>query len=545
MVPEVLLAHYDVDVAHTRHVANLSLAIFDTVQKKCDLPTKARYLLEIGALLHDIGLTTDPANHNIVGRDIILSTELDGLDEDQRAIVACMVAFHRKKVRPETEPAYLRLGKKNRHLALCLAALLRVADGLDYSHTQTTIINECIIQSDHITLVVVGSHSEGNCARASKKADLWHKILPYPLNVVHGTQATEEVSATTTAMTDSLQPPTIDTPSEAATGNTIPLDAALPPGEVKASDTSPPQTHHNDTLAEVGRRLLRRHMQRLLREELGARADKDIEAVHEMRVATRRMRAILPLLEAIAPQKTANTFRKRIKTIAQDLAGVRDCDVFLQQVQGYRAALPETDRPALEILTTAIQREREVARAHMLIDLDSQRYATFKRDFAAFITDNASGWNRTTRICDRAGSTIWQRYEELRVYETSIALDMETLSNLPEEQDVILHNMRIAGKRLRYVLEIFSEQAGDKATIALAPLVELQDCLGLIQDVAVAKAFVANLEADNEEEQAALAAYVASREADRKHQLALLPKLWQTMTSKTYRRKLMDVIIAL
>jgi CHAD domain-containing protein len=536
MIPEQLLTQHAVDVAHTRHVAALSLALFDVVQKRCDLPGKARPLMEVGALLHDVGMTADPPNHNITGRDIILDTDLDGMDEDQRAIIACMVAFHRKKVRPEAEPAYLRLGKKNRRIALALASLLRVADGLDYSHTQTTCITECTVKNNQAIIMVAGPHSDEDSSRASKKADLWGKVLDLPVTIL---QAPPEEHAAQVPVPDADAIPAV-TQSKVAT-KTVPS----PQAEVVIPVDTTSTTHHNDTLAEVGRRLLRRHMQRLLKEEAGARADKDIEAVHEMRVATRRMRAILPLLEDVAPREEVRAFRKRIKNIAQDLAGVRDCDVFLQQVQGYIATLPEENRPAMEVLTTAIQRERDVARSHMLTDLDSQRYANFKRDFAIFITNSTTQWNTTTRICDIAGSTIWQRYENLRAYEIRITMDMETLMNLHEDEDVVLHDMRIAGKRLRYVLEIFSEQAGDKAKAALDPLVALQDCLGIIQDVSVAKGFVANLKVSGERQRAAMDGYVASREEDRKNQLAQLPKLWQTMTSKTYQRKLMDVIIAL
>ncbi|NTV64233.1 MAG: HD domain-containing protein, partial [Oscillochloris sp.] len=133
-----ILDAYRVDRDHARSVADRSLDLFDAVADRYALPASARPLLELGALLHNVGLTTNPPEHHLVGRDIVLRQPIANLSRRDRLIVACMVAFHRKKVRPQQEPVFLALGKKSRPLALQLSAILRVADGLDYSQSQTT-----------------------------------------------------------------------------------------------------------------------------------------------------------------------------------------------------------------------------------------------------------------------------------------------------------------------------------------------------------------------------------------------------------------------
>lgn len=535
---ETIFTRYQVDVAHTRHVADLALTLFDALHDAYDLPGKTRDLMEIGALLHDVGLSTDEARHHIVGRDIVLSSDLTGMDEDKRAIVACMVAFHRKKVRPESEPSYLRLGKKQRRVALHLAALLRIADGLDYSHTQTTRITTCTVKNDEVILHISGPNAEEDGTRAMQKADLWCKTLNSKIRVARKSDETDP--ATTSSDSDAA----LAASDVALNGNSVQSAAESQAVAAPAVDETrwvdivqPPSDDH--TLAEMGRRLMRQHTQKLLIRERDARADKDIEAVHDMRVATRRLRALLPVMEFVAPPEQARYFRKGLRRIARSLAGVRDCDVFLQQVQHYQAALPEDQQQALKPLPQTIQRERETARAHMLIELDSRRYEQFKREFAVFMTDTAEDWNTDTRVCDVAGSMIWKHYEELRAFESRIDLD-----NLVENDDVELHNARIAGKRLRYMLELFADNLEDRVKPALEPLLKLQECLGIIQDIAVAKAFVTTITAE-ETQKAALDAYVAARDAERLQELEKFPGLWRSMMGNTYRRNLMEFIIRL
>ncbi|MFN3373815.1 MAG: exopolyphosphatase, partial [Chloroflexus sp.] len=90
---ETLLTAYRVDRAHARQVADHALTLFDAVVQSRKLPAPARQLIEAGALLHNVGLTTDPPEHHLVGRDIILRHDLG--NETDQAILAAIVALHR------------------------------------------------------------------------------------------------------------------------------------------------------------------------------------------------------------------------------------------------------------------------------------------------------------------------------------------------------------------------------------------------------------------------------------------------------------------
>lgn len=497
---EALFAVYRVDQAHARQVADLALTLFDAVAEPYGLPPDARRLVECGALLHNVGLTTDPPAHHLVGRDIVLRHVLDDCSPREQALIACIVAFHRKKVRPAVEPAYLSLNKKQRRLALQLAALVRVADGLDYQQSQTTCIREVALAADGVVLHLEGPHAAADGARAVAKADLWERVFDQPLHA-HA----EDTGAAPAA--DLLD----DTPDE----------ALLNPWY--AESTAP--------LAELGRVLLRRHFRRMLQAERDVRADRDIEAIHALRVATRRLRATLKLLAPVAPAAEARRFSRAIQRVARVAGAVRDRDVLLVHLDA--VSLPDaTHQAALSAVRAEVAAARAEAHTTLIARLDSADHAAFKREFAGFMRVEAK-WDDTVRVRDIAGSTLWRHYEALRAYDRG---------GLPTAIPA-LHAMRIEGKRLRYVLELFTDTFGERVTQVVAPLVAFQDHLGALNDADVAAQILA---ADAPASAAdAVAAYGALREAEALRLLDDLPARWEKVASATYRRRLMELIVKL
>lgn len=519
MTLETLFEQYAVDRDHARHVADLALVLFDTLGDVHGLAPETRRLLELGALLHNVGLTSDPQLHHTVGRDIVLNADLEALTSEERAIVACLVAFHRKKARPDEEPTYIGLKKKDQAVALRLAALLRVADGLDYSGSQTTRIHACESGKEQVLLHLSGSVAAEDGARAVKKADLWRKVFGQQLLFgqipLEGEGETDQV----------------EQPSPNGVEHPVADQGEEPLPQAPGTGVTP--------LAEVGRGMLRRHFHKLLAQERGVREDKDIEAVHQLRVATRRLRAVLAGLSVVAPPKQVRAHRKALSRLARSSSAVRDCDVFLAQVEQYAAGLPEEQRSGLEPLIAALRRDRAVARTALLKQLASKRYDDFKRAFALFMSSTLEEWNRTLRVRDVAGSTIWQTYEALRAHE--VTLDFQQgAANVA----VALHDARISGKRFRYLLEMFAEALGPDASLVIDPLKDLQEHLGALQDVEVATAYVAGLDL-TAAERLPLEAYIASREAERDRLLADLPRIWDEVMGEGYRYKLMELIIRL
>jgi CHAD domain-containing protein len=557
MSVESLLALYLVDLSHARQVADLSLAIFDAVAARYDLPASQRRLLEIGALLHNVGMTTDPPAHHLVGRDIVLRHPLSELSPREQHMVACMVAFHRKRVRPEQEPAYLALGKRGQQAALQLAAILRVADGLDYCQSQSTSLIELVAADKTLTLYLTGPHAEEDGARAVAKADLWHKLFGERMHAV----SMELDQAAPAAITHEAS---LAAPEDAAPDVPSASPAAIPAahegeppgsshpntGAATASEHSDDSTDQADAddeqallapwyaeptapLAELGRVLLRRHLRRLRAAERAVRADKEIEAVHALRVATRRLRSTLRLLTPVYHGGDLRALSKGVGRIGRAAGAVRDRDVLLADLAARTGQMPPTLSEELVVLKAALNAERQSAHAKLLAFLETERYADFLRCFAKAMND-LSAWDDGPRVRDLGGSTIWRHYEALRAHDRD---------GLPTEIEA-LHMMRIDGKRMRYVLELFSDTLGTHADAAVQPLVAVQDHLGILNDIAVAGDLLAP-HAHADATGPVVSAYLALREQQATQMLAELPACWQQLADEHYRRTLMELIVRL
>ncbi|NNJ11898.1 CHAD domain-containing protein [Chloroflexales bacterium ZM16-3] len=497
-----LLDVYRVDMPHARHVADLSLTLFDAMSARHALPGRLRPLLESGALLHNVGMTTDPPEHHLVGRDIVLRHPLDDLSHRDQQIIACLVAFHRKKVRPQIEPTFLSLGKKSQQAALQLSAILRVADGLDDSHSQTTSLIGVEDVEGGLLLRLGGPHAADDGVRATEKADLWRRVFGETLSVT--------------------APATEDKPDVA--------DAAEEKGEPLLA---PWYAASDVPLADLGRVLLRRHLRRLLSVERAVRADREIEDVHALRVTSRRLRATLRLLAPVAPTARVKPIQKAIRSLADAAGAVRDRDVLLAHLAESRGQLPEELSAGLDDLAAAIGAERARAYARLITMFDSEDHNSFKVAFAELMNSD-DGWDAAPRVRDLAGSTIWRQYEALRSHDRG---------GVPLEGKA-MHALRIDAKKLRYVLELFADSFGERAALAVAHLARLQDELGTLNDIEVAQNTLssANL---GEEARAAAAAYLSLRETQRQAAIGVIPARWEKVGSATYRRKLMELIVKL
>ncbi|HTP02764.1 MAG TPA: Ppx/GppA phosphatase family protein [Anaerolineales bacterium] len=125
---------YDIDSDHARLTARLAGQLFDQSRSLHSLGEEQRLLLEVGALLHDIGHFINTLDHDQHGYYILQANPLIGLDEHQQAIVANIVRYHRRSVSGSDDPSFKSLPQKDRIVVTKLSALLRLADGMDVSH---------------------------------------------------------------------------------------------------------------------------------------------------------------------------------------------------------------------------------------------------------------------------------------------------------------------------------------------------------------------------------------------------------------------------
>ncbi len=301
----------------------------------------------------------------------------------------------------------------------------------------------------------------------------------------------------------------------------------------------------DDHLAEAGRKVLRFHLARMLAREAGTREGRDAEELHAMRVATRRQRAAWRVFGDSFDQRRTSRHRRRLREVAADLGGVRDLDVLIEAAEAYRSRMSTKEAAALEPLLASWRARREAARALLVHELDSRRYAKWVEEYAAFVQAEGAGTRpvgpvEPHRVRDAMPSRIWAAYESVRAYEPVMRwADVTTL-----------HDLRIAAKWLRYTLEFVREALGPEGGPVIEKVVALQDHLGWLHDADVAaglaRAFLVEHAGDlDEQESAAIGRYLV----DRERELARLRKSvgtpWRGVSSLAFRRTLGRLVAGL
>jgi len=269
----------------------------------------------------------------------------------------------------------------------------------------------------------------------------------------------------------------------------VPAPAKPTPEQPRPQARAPrrPGIKRTDTMAEAAVKTIRFHFARMLAHEPGTRVGTDPGELHDMRVATRRMRAALRIFDTHLDPATTRPLVRGLRRTGRTLGDVRDLDVFREKLQVYLDALPEERRGGLDPLLAALAARRDAARERMLAYLDGPRYARFVDDMGRFLdTPHAGalpaitpdGEARPEKVADVLPAALYERLAAVWAYDGPLAE--------PDAPLVRYHRLRIAGKFLRYTLEFFEEALGPDAKAMIRTTEQLQDHLGDLQDAVVA-----------------------------------------------------------
>ena len=346
----------------------------------------------------------------------------------------------------------------------------------------------------------------------------------------------------------SPSPAPVSVPDPAPVPEPDPPTAAGPAGEPPEEEAAEqpklvvgktPGVTRDDLLAEAGRKVLRFHLARMLAREEGTRTGVRIEDLHGMRVATRRMRAAWRVFGDGFRLDRTRRMRGRLRELAARLGAVRDLDVLIEAAEAHRASLSEADASAFAQLIRAWSENREVARLLLLRELDSGAYTRLVDEYRIFVMAEGAAVLAPAspvaphRVRDTAGSRIWLAYEQVRGYEGVLRwADLETI-----------HQLRIAGKWLRYTLEFFREALGPEVDQLIPRVVALQDHLGLLHDadvtIALARQFlVSNAGRLGPAETEVIAAYLQGRERELERLRRTIGAPWRGVNGVAFRRLL-------
>jgi CHAD domain-containing protein len=309
----------------------------------------------------------------------------------------------------------------------------------------------------------------------------------------------------------------------------------------------------DDPMAEAGRKVLRYHFAEMLSHEEGTRLGADIEALHDMRVATRRMRAAFEVFGDTFHARALKPHLKGLRLTGRALGHVRDLDVFMEKAQAYLETQPDEQRSGLDPLLTHWQEIRADARLEMLAHLDSQYYQDFKQEFNLFLSTPGAGAVAISieeptpnRVCEIAPVLIYTRLAGVRAYD-------DCLEQASVEQ---LHALRIEFKKFRYTLEFFREVLGDSAKLVIGEVKKLQDHLGDLNDAVVATHILTDFLASWEAQQAqlpiserqnpqAIVAYLAARHDERHRLMVTFRQAWERFNKPEFRQNLASAVSVL
>jgi exopolyphosphatase/guanosine-5'-triphosphate,3'-diphosphate pyrophosphatase len=133
---EAVGRRYRFDRAHGRHVAMLATRVFDEFRDDHGLSDKERLLLQVAALLHDIGLYVSLRGHHRHSQYLLSVSQIFGLTDDETAIVSNIARYHRRGPPQRSHLPYVALDRDDRLIVDKLAAILRLANALDAEHLQ-------------------------------------------------------------------------------------------------------------------------------------------------------------------------------------------------------------------------------------------------------------------------------------------------------------------------------------------------------------------------------------------------------------------------
>ncbi|MCC7111828.1 MAG: HD domain-containing protein, partial [Deltaproteobacteria bacterium] len=125
------------DEAHAIHTRDVALALFDQLHRVHQLPPDARLLLEVAAVLHDVGHVVSRSRHHKHSLYLIQNMDLPGLSDHERDLAGIVARFHRRSAPRPDHPLLEPLPAVEVRLVRKLATLLRLADATDRSRQQS------------------------------------------------------------------------------------------------------------------------------------------------------------------------------------------------------------------------------------------------------------------------------------------------------------------------------------------------------------------------------------------------------------------------
>jgi len=281
-------------------------------------------------------------------------------------------------------------------------------------------------------------------------------------------------------------------------------------------------------IARVVQTAISESYRKLLAHEAGLFDGEDAEAIHQARVATRRLRSDLRTFEPFLDERWATSLRGELRWLTAELGGVRDVDVMRARLREHAERLPPADADAARLVLCRLDGDREAAHATLMYSLRSPRYIHIRSELGA-----AAVHPELSPRAHKAGPGALARV--VRGRWRKLQKGVGRLG--PRPSDEALHAVRILAKRTRYATEAVAPAFGKRARRFAKACEEVQNVLGEQHDAVVAERWLAKAAHESPPD----SAYALGRLAQLEHDAALAAhdefrRIWK----RTRRKKLRD-----
>lgn len=595
--PEELLKFYGISRERAENIMAGALALFDGLSPYHGLGKEERKLLELAALLQNIGSAVCREEETHIIREIILTHPLKGLKLNELQMLALVMELQNPPVSEKNlsfalEEIDTSLSPAFQNKALILATFLRIAGSLE---TDNQMSLPCRFRQldEAVEIELTGPAAEKTAKKAEKKSELWEYLFSTQLKFIQAkappeTETPEKMKREERkkviiekkkALTERGEEKKAGMEEEEETegekkeksrdGSKNRIEEGAEKEKVgkriekkKRKDTQKFMVSPEDSMAFVAHRIFTYQFSQMLAHEKGTRKGEDIEELHDMRVAVRRMRAAAIVFDEYIESEKLDLHLKGLKRTLGAMGGVRDLDVFREKAETYLKTLPSGHEHDLDPLFLTLAEEREKARENMLDYFDSEKYSRFKKDFLEFL-DFPETWALPTttekhdslphRVKDVLPSILYARLADISAYSEWVEGPYVSVERL--------HRLRIAAKGLRYTLEFFENVLGKEVESLIKDFKVLQDHLGDLHDAAVATEMLDTyLKTGNwgisgsekpsdriqiSENHEGIEAYLAYREAELLSLLDTFPGAWEKVRKGELRKKIESAVRSL
>jgi len=237
----------------------------------------------------------------------------------------------------------------------------------------------------------------------------------------------------------------------------------------------------SEAVCVYGAKIINTHVLAMYAEIEGVLEAKDIEYIHRMRVASRRLRSALAIFEGCFSRKDFKGYSRDVRDVTRSLGAARDLDVQLAVLEGVMPDFSDPKlAPGLRRLQLRLRQQRAEAQEGVLAAIQTLRaddtLVNLAKWAAPFRESSEGVYLFSPALYELAFSGINARLNEL----------MDHAAYIQDERNVTeLHNMRISAKRLRYTMEAFADLYGTSLKPFINQTRKFQDVLGDIHDADV------------------------------------------------------------